>query len=164
MTKQREIILLNIAGEDKPGVTATLTNILAEHNVNILDIGQAVIHEDLGLGILLEVPEKSESSPILKDLLFKAYEMGLNIKFTPIPEHKYEEWVNHQGKERFIVTLLSRKLTAKQLSKVTRLISEQGLNIDLISRLSGRVPLNNGKQNKSVVEFWVRGTPAILKA
>jgi phosphoserine phosphatase len=164
MTKQREIILLNIAGEDKPGVTATLTNILAEHNVNILDIGQAVIHEDLGLGILLEVPEKSESSPILKDLLFKAYEMGLNIKFTPIPEHKYEEWVNHQGKERFIVTLLSRKLTAKQLSKVTRLISEQGLNIDLISRLSGRIPLNNGKQNKSVVEFWVRGTPRDIES
>ncbi|WP_088654872.1 phosphoserine phosphatase SerB [Geofilum rhodophaeum] len=164
MTKQREIILLNIAGEDKPGVTATLTNILAEHNVNILDIGQAVIHEDLGLGILLEVPEKSESSPILKDLLFKAYEMGLNIKFTPIPEHKYEEWVNHQGKERFIVTLLSRKLTAKQLSKVTRLISDQGLNIDLISRLSGRVPLNNGKHNKSVVEFWVRGTPRDIES
>jgi phosphoserine phosphatase len=160
MTKQKEIILLNISGEDKPGVTATLTEILAQHKVNILDIGQAVIHEDLGLGILMEVPEKSESSPILKDLLFKAYEMGLNIKFTPIAESKYNEWVEHQGKERFIITLLSRKLTAVQLSKVTRLISDQGLNIDVISRLSGRIPLNNGKGHpKSVAEFSVRGTP-----
>jgi len=116
MTKKKEIILLNISGEDKPGVTATLTEILAQHKVNILDIGQAVIHEDLGLGILMEVPEKSESSPILKDLLFKAYEMGLNIKFTPIAENKYNEWVEHQGKERFIITLLSRKLTAQPSS------------------------------------------------
>ncbi len=164
MTKQKEIILLNISGEDKPGVTATLTEILAQHNVNILDIGQAVIHEDLGLGILMEVPEKSESSPILKDLLFKAYEMGLNIKFTPIPENKYNEWVEHQGKERFIITLLSRKLTAVQLAKVTGLISDQGLNIDVISRLSGRIPLNNGKGHpKSVAEFSVRGTPRDLE-
>ena len=160
MNKQREIILLNISGEDKPGLTATLTDVLAQYNVNILDIGQAVIHDDLGLGILFEVPSKSESSPILKDLLFKAYEVGLNVKFTPIAESRYNEWVNNQGKERFIVTLLSRKLTALQLAEVTKTISEQGLNIDVISRLSGRIPLNEkGSHAKSVVEFSVRGTP-----
>ncbi len=164
MSKNREIVLLNISGSDKPGVTSKLTEILAQHNVNILDIGQAVIHEDLGLGILMEVPETSESSPILKDLLFKAYEIGLNIKFTPIPENEYDEWVNNQGKERFIITLISKKLTAQQLSQVTKVISEQGLNIAVISRLSGRIPLNkklssNKSVNKSVVEFSVRGTP-----
>jgi len=165
MNKQREIILLNISGEDKPGLTATLTDVLALYNVNILDIGQAVIHEDLGLGILFEVPEKAESSPILKDLLFKAYEVGLNVKFTPIPEHKYNEWVTNQGKERFIITLLSRKLTAVQLAAVTKVIFEQGLNIDVISRLSGRIPLNEkGTQAKSVVEFSVRGTPKDIEA
>lgn len=159
MSKNREIVLLNISGSDQPGVTSKLTDILAQHNVNILDIGQAVIHDDLGLGILLEVPETSESSPILKDLLFKAYEIGLNIKFTPIGEDKYNEWVDNQGKERFIITLISKKLTAQQLSQVTKVISEQGLNIDVISRLSGRIPLSNKQTaNKSVVEFSVRGT------
>lgn len=159
MSKNREIVLLNISGSDQPGVTSKLTDILAQHNVNILDIGQAVIHDDLGLGILLEVPETSESSPILKDLLFKAYEIGLNIKFTPIGEDKYNEWVDNQGKERFIITLISKKLTAQQLSQVTKVISEQGLNIDVISRLSGRIPLSNKQSaNKSVVEFSVRGT------
>ncbi|HLW08521.1 MAG TPA: phosphoserine phosphatase SerB [Marinilabiliaceae bacterium] len=159
MSKSREIVLLNISGSDKPGVTSKLTDILAQHNVNILDIGQAVIHENLGLDILMEVPATSEASPILKDLLFKAYEIGLNIKFTPIPENEYNEWVNNQGKERFIITLISKKLTAQQLSQVTKVISEQGLNIDVISRLSGRIPLNNKQStNKSVVEFSVRGT------
>jgi len=160
MSKTKEIILLNISGEDKPGLTASLTRILSQYSVNILDIGQAVIHEDLGLGILFEVPEKSESAPILKDLLFRSYELGLNIKFTPITEKKYNEWVSHQGKERFIVTLLSRKLAADQLSMVTQVISEQGLNIDYITRLSGRVLLGNEHESdKSVVEFSVRGTP-----
>jgi len=160
MIKTREIILLNISGEDKPGLTATLTGILSLYGVNILDIGQAVIHEDLGMGILFEVPEEAESAPILKDLLFKSYELGLNIKFTPITEGKYKEWVSHQGKERFIITLLSRKLSADQLSQVTKIISDQGLNIDYISRLSGRVLLDDDESNdKSVVEFSVRGTP-----
>lgn len=160
MNKPREIILLNISGEDKPGLTAILTGILSQYGVNILDIGQAVIHEDLGLGILFEVPETAESAPILKDLLFKSYELGLNTKFTPITEGKYKEWVGHQGKERFIITLLSRKLSADQLSHVTGIISNQGLNIDYISRLSGRVLLDDAECNdKSVVEFSVRGTP-----
>ncbi len=160
MNKQKEIILINISGEDKPGLTAQLTFVLSQYNVNILDIGQAVIHEDLGLGILFEVPEKSESSPILKDLLFKAYELGVNIKFTPIKEENYEEWVNHQGKDRYIVTLLARKLSAQHLTKVTQIIAEQGLNIDYISRLSGRIPLKEiNNHTRAVAEFSVRGTP-----
>ena len=160
MKKTKEIILLNISGEDKPGLTSILTRTLSQYGVNILDIGQAVIHEDLGLGILFEVPEAAESAPILKDLLFKSYELGLNIKFTPVTENKYKDWVGHQGKERFIITLLSRKLSAEQLSHVTNIICDQGLNIDYISRLSGRVLLDDDESNdKSVVEFSVRGTP-----
>lgn len=165
MKKEREIILLNISGADRPGLTATLTEILAHYEITILDIGQAVIHEDLGLGILFEITGKADSSPILKDLLFKAYELGLNVKFTPIPEKKYEEWVTHQGKERFIITLLARMLKAVHLARVTKVLSEQGLNIDIISRLSGRIPLNDKEGDaKSVVEFSVRGTPADAEA
>lgn len=160
MIKDKEIILLNISGTDKPGVTASLTEILARSNVNILDIGQAVIHEDLGLGILFEVPQSAESSPILKDLLFKAYELDINVKFTPIHPSKYQEWVSQQGKKRYIVTLLSRQLKAMHLAKVAAIIAEQQLNIDFISRLSGRIPLNKiNNSSRSVVEFSVRGTP-----
>ncbi len=157
----KEIILLNISGEDKPGLTASLTEILAEYKVNILDIGQSVIHKDLGLGILFEVPKAFGSSSILKDLLFKAYEWKSHIKFTPIPIEEYEAWVSEQGKERYIITLLAPKLTATHLSKVSKVIAEQKMNIDTISRLSGRKSLrNNNKTTKAVVEFSVRGTPA----
>src|SRR3972149_4257433 len=161
MKKQREIILLNISGPDKPGVTSSLTGILSNYHVNILDIGQAVIHDDLSLGILFEVPEESESSPVLKDLLFKGYELGISIKFTPISEKNYNHWVSLHGKERYIITLLARKISARHLSKVSDVIYRQNLNIDYISRLSGRIKLGKSDQaSKSCVEFSVRGTPA----
>ncbi len=160
MNKKREIILLNISGEDKPGLTASLTDILAQNNVHILDIGQAVIHDDLGLGILFEVPQESETSPILKDLLFKAYELNINVKFKPISEEKYSEWVSHQGKERYIITLLSRRLSSKQLAAVSKIIADQQLNIDYITRLSGRPNLDESQaKTRAVVEFSVRGNP-----
>ncbi len=164
MANSKEIILLNVSGEDKPGLTASLTDILSKYDVNILDMGQSVIHRELGLGILFEVPEKSGASSILKDLLFKAYEMDSNIKFTPISIDKYEEWVNEQGKERYLITVLARKLSAVHLAKVSKIIADQKLNIDTISRLSGRKSLiGKNKISNSVIEFSVRGTPLDIK-
>ncbi len=155
-----EIILLNISGKDKPGLTASLMEILSQYNVNILDMGQSVIHQDLGLGILFEVPKESKSSSILKDLLFKAYEMDTHISFTPVPLDQYEEWVKNQGKERYLITVLAPRLTASHIARVARVIVNQKLNIDTISRLSGRKSLKK-KNNitKAVVEFSVRGKP-----
>ena len=159
MKTENEIILLNVSGHDRPGLTSGLTEILAQYKTNILDIGQAVIHNELNLGILFEVPKESESSPILKELLFKSYEIGLNIKFTPISGNDYNIWVNEQGKDRFLITLLGKKISAEQISKVASLIYNQKLNIDKISRLSGRVNLEQQKNNESnsVVEFSISG-------
>jgi phosphoserine phosphatase len=160
MNKQHEIILLNIYGTDKPGLTSSLTQILANYKVNILDIGQAVIHNNLDLGILFEVPEESESSPILKDLLFKGYELGVKIKFTPISEKEYNLWVTKQGKGRYIITLVGRIITAKHIAEVTSIVFRQQLNIDKISRISGRIKLTERAQDtKACVEFLVRGAP-----
>lgn len=159
---KREIILLNITGEDKPGVTTTLTKILSNYNVTILDIGQSVIHEQLSLGILFELPHESESAPVLKDLLFKAYETGINVKFTPITEENYNHWVGLQGKDRYIVTLIARKASSLQLAKVSDIIYKQGLNIDTITRLTGRVSLGDEyteDKPKACIQFSVRGYP-----
>lgn len=153
-----ELLLLKITGEDKPGLTSALTGILARYDCNILDIGQADIHNTLSLGILFEVPGNNESAPVLKDLLFKAYELELNASFTPVSHEEYGDWVNLQGKNRYIVTLLGRKLSAKQISSVTGLIASHRLNIDNIARLTGRIPLIATKnQTRSCVQLSVRG-------
>jgi len=158
----KEIILLTISGEDKPGVTSAITKILAEYQINVLDIGQAVIHNTLSLGILIEVPKQSESSPILRDVLFRAHELNVNIRFEPIDEADYENWVGVQGKSRHIITLLARKVSAEHIACVADIAASHDLNIDNISRLSGRISLDEADdaRTKACVEFSVRGTPA----
>lgn len=159
MEQNDEIILININGADRPGVTAALTEILAKNNAVILDIGQADIHNNLSLGILFQSRE-GNSGNILKELLFKSYELDVNIRFNPITEEAYDEWVAMQGKNRYIITILSRKLTAKQIAGVTRIVANQDMNIDDIKRLTGRIPLDeNARTPKASVEFSVRGTP-----
>lgn len=159
MAQNDEIILININGADRPGVTAALTEILAKNNAIILDIGQADIHNHLSLGILFQSTE-GNSGDILKELLFKSYELDVNIRFNPITEQEYSKWVGMQGKNRYIITILSRKLTAKQIAGVSRIVAEQDMNIDDIKRLTGRIPLDeNARTPKASVEFSVRGTP-----
>ena len=159
MAQNDEIILININGADRPGVTAALTEILAKNNAVILDIGQSDIHNHLSLGILFQSTE-GNSGDILKELLFKSYELDVNIRFNPITEQEYSKWVGMQGKNRYIITILSRKLTAKQIAGVSRIVAEQDMNIDDIKRLTGRIPLDeNARTPKASVEFSVRGTP-----
>jgi phosphoserine phosphatase len=155
----RELLLINITGPDKPGLTSKITSILSGYNIPVLDIGQAVIHNHLSLGMLVEVPKESASSPVLKDLLFCAHTLGIQISFTPVEDTEYEHWVGEQGKPRHLLSLLSRRITAEQLERVSSLIASHNLNIDSINRLSGRIPLENGggTHRKACVEFSIRG-------
>ena len=157
MENNVEIIQINISGEDKAGMTSSLAAILARYDAFILDIGQANIHSSLTLGILIKTtPEKSGF--IMKELLFKASELGVMIRFTPIAEEHYNNWVKRQGKNRYIVTLLGRKVTAQHIAAVTKAISDHELNIDSIVRLTGRVPLlEDDRTPKSCIQLSVRG-------
>ena len=153
-----EIIQVNIYGTDKPGLTAALTDILAKYDAFILDIGQANIHQSLALGILFST-ESDKSGFIMKDLLFKASELGVQLRFKAIDAEDYTQWVARQGKNRYIVTLLGRQIAARQIADVTSVIFKYGLNIDAIKRLTGRVPLvEDNDRTRSSIEFSIRGT------
>lgn len=160
MEQHEEIIQMNISGVDKPGVTSMLTDILARYDAFILDIGQSNIHRSLSLGILFKTTSDL-SGNIMKELLFKACEIDVNIRFTPISAEDYMRWVSMQGKNRYIITLVGRRVTSRQITNVTNIVAEQGLNIDSIKRLTGRIPLGeNGVQtSKACIELSVRGTP-----
>lgn len=154
-----EIIQINISGVDRAGMTSSLTAILAAYDASILDIGQANIHQSLTLGFLIKTTA-DKSGFIMKELLFKASELNVMIRFTPIDEEAYANWVSLQGKNRYIITLLGRRVTAQHISEVTRVIAEHGLNIDAIKRLTGRIPLHaeEGPSTKSCIELSVRGS------
>lgn len=153
-----EIFLLNISGQDKPGLTSSLTGVLAQYGAKVLDIGQANIHDTLSLGILFEIQSGENSAAVLKDLLFKSYELGIKAKFTPITLDNYEKWVNLQGKDRYIITILGEKLSAEQISEVTKVISEKNLNIDAIKRLTGRTSLVKEEEYpRASIQLSIRG-------
>lgn len=160
METLQEQILIRITGRDRAGLTAAVMTILAKYDAQILDIGQADIHSSLSLGILIRIAE-SHSGQVMKELLFKATEMGVNIGFEPVTDDEYEEWVARQGKNRYILTLIGRSLSARQLEAAAKVITAQGLNIDSIRRLTGRMSLRNcaAKNVRACVEFSLRGTP-----
>lgn len=160
------IVLINVTGRDRPGLTAALTRILAAHDVSILDIGQSVIHDDLTLGLLIDLPSGAASSPVFDDLRNCGRERGLNIRFTPVSAEEYESWVRAQGLPRHIVTMLARRITARHVARVAEVIAAHRLNIDRITRLSGRVSLRNNGRNvrPASVEISARGKVTDMRA
>jgi phosphoserine phosphatase len=157
----QEIVLINITGPDRPGLTAAFAGILARSDVQILDIGQAVIHDTLSFGILVQMQGGADKTDVLKDILFKGSELDQQVKFTPISTEDYAHWVSGQGKARHIVTLLARRITAEHIARLSTITARHGLNIDHIDRLSGRIPEGlPADKGKGCIEFSVRGEPA----
>ena len=156
---KEEQILIRITGKDRQGLTASIMEILARKDAKILDIGQTDIHSTLSLGILIRIDDHA-SGQVMKELLFKATELGVNIGFSPVTDEEYENWVNLQGKNRYILTMIGRTLSAKQIEAATKIIARQGLNIDSILRLTGRMSIMHPARNmRACIEFSLRGTP-----
>ncbi len=154
----RKIFLITISGRDKPGLMGSFTGILSAHGARILDIGQAVIHETLSLGILIETAQEQEPSEVKKDLIVKAHELNVHIGLEPITEEDLEHWVKAQQKDRFIITLLGRAIRAQDLASVGEIIARHGLNIDRIERLSGRQSLSAiTPKNRACVQLRISG-------
>lgn len=158
-----ELVLINVSGRDKPGLTSEITGIMARFDVRILDIGQAVIHDHLTWGILAEIPEENNAPQVFKELLFRIHELDLQVRFEPITPEAYGHWVEGKGRGRYVVTLMARDITADQIARVSSITAQHGLNIDNIARLSGRTSLERSDRI-ACVEFSVRGTPSDLEA
>ena len=151
------VTLIKISGPDQTGITQAATAILSDYAVNILDIGQAVIHNNLALGILAEMPDLVNIAACFSRLKEAVEKLGMSIEFDAVGGDDYQHWISEQGKPRHILTLLVRKVSAEHINAVTSLAAQYGLNIDKITRLSGRVPLNADEKSKACVEFSMRG-------
>ena len=162
----KEILLINVSGDDKPGVTSAITAVLAQHQATILDIGQAVIHDTLALGILVSLEVNADTKAIILDEIHaRTRPLAIQVRFQPVSLESYQHWVDQQGKPRHIVTLLARQINAAQIAELTDITFKHDLNIDSINRLSGRSPLDALENHSNAcVEFSVRGTPEDLTA
>lgn len=152
-------LLIRITGHDRPGVTHALTTILARYDARVLDVGQAVIHDGLALGILVELPAALRSSALLSDLLLESHRLGVELQFSASSAEEYDSWVAAQSRQRFIITLLGPAITASHLAAASGIMAAAGLNIDRIDRLSSRTPLTpTDGQQRFCVELTA--TPA----
>lgn len=158
-----ELVLINVSGRDKPGLTSEITGIMGRYDVRILDIGQAVIHDHLTWGILAEIPDEANAPPVIRDLMFRLHALDLQVRFAPITAEEYQHWAEGRNRARYIVTLLSRDIKAEQIAKVSAITARYGLNIDNISRLSARPSLDPAENRIACVEFSVRGAPSDAK-
>jgi phosphoserine phosphatase len=154
---QTRVLRIDITGHDHPGVTHSLTAILARRDVRILDIGQALIHDALALGMLVELTDEMKSSTLLTDLLLEAHRLGVQIRFTAVTADEYDGWVHAQSKGRYVVSVLGPSLTAAHLEAVSGVIARAGLNIDRIDRLSSRTPLDEPGPGRVCVELAASG-------
>ncbi|QIB65816.1 phosphoserine phosphatase SerB [Kineobactrum salinum] len=153
-----DIVLITLSGKDRPGITTGAAGLLAEHGVNVLDIGQAVIHATLSMGLLLEIPAAVERDGLEQALQLFADGHSLQLRWQDVSQRSYSDWVAAQGRARYITTLLARKITADQLARVSAVFARHGLGIDGIMRLSGRIPLGKlPPLSKACVEFSLRG-------
>lgn len=155
-----EIVLVNVSGEDKPGLMAMLTSTLAQFQVRVLDIGQAVIHDELNLGMMIQIEKPGQCETVLREIESRTRELDVTVRFRDITESQYEDWVTSQGKPRYIVTVLTGHVAAGQLAAVTDIIQRHGLNIDAIRRLSGRLPLSrvSATNGRTSIEMSLRGS------
>lgn len=162
MDSKRDIVLVNITGVDKPGLMAMVTSTLARYQAVVLDVGQAVIHDTLALGLLIRVPAKNDVAPLERELAARLEAEGVPARFQTISAERYADWVSAQGKQRYVLTLLSRGVQAEQLAVLSAITRDHGLNIETVRRLTGRVPVASLAQphQQTSIELTLRGTPA----
>jgi phosphoserine phosphatase len=153
-----ETILIHFSGHDEPGLIALVTGILAEYDACVFDVGQAVVHETIALGLLIEIRAGTSFAPLKSELTARSRELGLQVRFSPITKEALDHWIARQGKDRFLITILGRAISAQELARVTAIIAAHGLNIERIERLSGRMSLaRHTPDTNACVELWVSG-------
>lgn len=152
-------VLLQFSGPDRLGLATVLTQILARHEVRVLDIGQAVVHETLALSILIEIPAGSEFAGLRAELQSQAHTVDLQARFAPVGKEALEHWLHGLGKRHFIVTVLGRSITAAQLARISAVTAAHGMNIDRIDRLSGPLSPSAATAN-ACIELSISGDPA----
>ena len=159
----REIILISFLGPDQPNQFTRLMQVLSVHSLQILDVGQAVIHNQLTLGIVVASDNETATALAMKEILILAHDIGLTVRFKPITGAEYDQWVTEGGRTRYIVTALAPELTAAHLQAVTQIVSSQGFNIETVTRLSGRVDIEKDSTlpRRACVQFGLSSGPTL---
>jgi phosphoserine phosphatase len=131
MKKGKNLLMVNVSGQDQPGITATLVRVLMEHNVEVVDIEQASLQNLLGLYLLLDLSKASDSKDsVIKDLLFEASKLNLTLNFRFFSPN---EVLPLNQRNLYILTHFGG---THALAELSRILGEENVNIEMISSLA----------------------------
>ncbi|TRO79741.1 phosphoserine phosphatase SerB [Trichloromonas acetexigens] len=144
-----KMVLLTLTGPDRTGIIAAVTGHIAEAGARIRDIEQSVTHTLLSLSVLIDFPTgESDQKPLVKELLFLAKELGLDLDFQVLSEAEYRRKTTRNA---YVVTILGGEVNALALARVSRILAEHAVNIERISKLT--------QGQLRCVEFLITTTP-----
>lgn len=130
-------VLVTVAGSDAPGITAKLTGIIAQEGAHLLDIEQVVVQGHLTLCLVVAVPpEQGAGSTVIKDLLFAAKELGLELDFEVLGD---KDAAPAAPRLSWAVTVIGDVVDADTVHALTSTLAKHGANVDAIERLSDQV-------------------------
>lgn len=152
----REIVLINVTGNDRPQSTTAIISAIAGAGGSLLDLNQAVVHGALALSLLVQLAEAQHAEALRKDVLFQADQLGLQVHFSAFSEADYSQWLARRSGPRQIITLMGRQLSAVAVQRVVDLGQQAGLQVESIKPLSAPV-LAPSVASKACVELALRG-------
>jgi phosphoserine phosphatase len=128
------MVLVTMTGKDAPGIIAAVTGEIAAAGARIRDIEQTVTHTLLSLSVLIDFPTgESDRKPLIKDLLFLAKELGLDLDFQVLDESEYRR---KTAQHTYVVTIMGGEVSAAALARVSRILADHAVNIERISKLT----------------------------
>ena len=131
MNEDKNLLMVVVSGHDRPGITATFSRILYEHNIEVVDIEQASLQNLLGLYMLLDMSgAKSATDSVVKDLLFEASQLKVTLNFRFFSPGEMQ--VLNQ-KSLYVLTYFGG---IRALAELSQILGEEGVNIEAISSLS----------------------------
>lgn len=72
--------VITVLGKDRTGIIATVSNLLFNQGVNILDISQTILSDMFTMIMLVETGEDVQYDVVRESLLKAGTEMGLEIR------------------------------------------------------------------------------------
>ncbi len=135
MDGEKDFVVVTISGDDRPGILAAMTKILVDGNVEVVDVEQATLQHFLGLSFLLDISRaRGSKDSVLKELLYKANQLNLNLNFRPFSEGDIRE---RTQRNLFVLIYFSTEVKTKVLAELSRSLAEGNVNIELITNLTG---------------------------
>ena len=130
-----KMVLITLIGPDRPGILAAVTGAIAEGGARIRDIEQSVTHTLMLLSLLIDFPTGgNDQKPLIKDLLFLAKELGLELDFEVVEAEDYQ--CLQSSRYGYVLTMLGDRVDAATVSRVASLLTDYQVNIDRINKLT----------------------------